>query len=141
MTRYRTLLGLALACCLLACAMGDIVSGPLPVDLIEEQVVGTWIGQKDAGTFVFASDGTMSVSDLPSDALSRESATSVSRLSGEGEWHIGAPIGGGRDQRNIVYLSLDISGRVGGTGSSMSASKPQDVILLSLGNYVFAKKV
>jgi hypothetical protein len=128
-----------MTCMLAACAMGDIFNGPLPVDVTEEQIVGTWVGQNDAGTFVFAADGTLTASDLPADALPPLEASN--RWSCIGTWRITSPIGGNPEQRNIVELDLrELPGVDGGYGGRMSASKPHDVIVLTMGSYHYTKE-
>jgi hypothetical protein len=124
---------------LAACAMGDIFNGPLPVDVTREQIIGTWVGQNNAGTFAFVADGTLTASDLPADALPPLEASN--RWSCIGTWQITSPLGGDPKQRNIVELDLrELPGVVGGYGGHMSASKPSDVIVLSMGNYNYTKK-
>jgi hypothetical protein len=137
--RGRIVLLLVMTCVLSACAMGDIFNGPSPVDVTEEQIVGTWVGQVNAGTFVFAADRTLTASDLPADALPPLDA--FNRWSCIGTWRITSPIGGNPKQRNIVELDLrELPGVDGGYGGRMSASKPHDVIVLTVGSYYYTKK-
>jgi hypothetical protein len=136
--RGATVLLLLMSCMLTACAMGDIFNGPLPVDVTAEQITGTWVGRDDAGNFAFAADGTLTASDLPVDALPPLEASN--RWSCVGTWRITSPIGGDSKQRNIVELDLrGLPGVDGGYGGHMSASKPRDVIVLSMGNYSYTR--
>lgn len=135
----RSLLAVAIAILLAACTMGDAFNGPLPVDVTVEQIVGTWEGHNDAGAFVFAADGTLTAHDLPADALlPLDSTQSWSCI---GTWRITSPINGDPDQRNMLELDLrELPGVAGGYGGWMSASKPKDVVVLSMGNYWYTKK-
>ncbi|WP_327001525.1 hypothetical protein OHA72_41305 [Dactylosporangium sp. NBC_01737] len=139
--RGRTLL-LVLTCLLPACAMGDIFGPPLPVDVTEQQVIGTWTATEGAGTFVFAADGTLAARDLPADVLpASEASGAAGPWSCTGTWRITSPIGGDEDQRNIVELDLrGVPGTSGGYSTRMSASKPDDVIVLGMDRYSYRKR-
>jgi hypothetical protein len=137
--RGRTALFLLMTCMLAACGIGDMFDGPSPVDVTNEQIVGTWVGQNDAGTFVFAAEGTLAATDLPADALPPLEPSN--RWSCIGTWQITSPIGGDPDQRNVVELVLrELPGVDGGYGGWLSASKPDDVIVLTMGSYHYTKR-
>jgi hypothetical protein len=132
-------LAASIAAVLLAgCAMGDLFNGPPPVDVTPEQIIGTWEGQDDAGTFTFAADGTLEANDLPADALDPIEPTQ--RWSCTGEWEITTPRGGHGDKGNIIRLHLrDLPSVSGGFSTSLSASKRDDVIVLSMRGYWYTK--
>ncbi len=95
--------------------------------------------QNNAGTFTFAGDGTLTAIDLPADALPPLEATHP--WSCIGTWRITSPLGGDPKQRNIVELDLrELPGEDGGYGGHLNASKPRDVIVLSMGDYTYTRK-
>jgi hypothetical protein len=135
----RSLLAVSIVVLLAACAMGDVLNGPPPVDVTVEQIVGTWVGHDDAGTFVFAADGTLTARGLPADALPPIQPTQ--RWSCTGTWRITHPVGGDPQQSNMLELDLrELPGVNGGYGGWMSASKPKDVIVLSMDKYWYTKQ-
>jgi hypothetical protein len=136
--RACTVLFLPMTCMLAACAM-EHFDGPRPVNVTKDQIVGTWVGQKNAGTFVFAADWTLTASDLPADALPPLEPSN--RWSCIGTWQITSWDGGDSELRNIVKLDLsELPGVDGGYGGQLSASKPDDVIVLTMAPYRYTKK-
>jgi hypothetical protein len=127
---------------LTGCSFGDIANGPLPVDVTDEQITGTWHGSDGAGTFVFSANGTVSATDLPSKAMGEDAdkARQGRRWSGTGHWRITYPPGGDPKQRNIVELSFDeVDGVAELFFTRMSASRPDDRIMLGMTGFGYTK--